>query len=203
MPYATCAQCQSLVLRSGLAAQDMGKVAVLPFDVSPIQLGTTLRIDDFRLVVAGRVRWGWQDGSWNEWLLEGGDGAERWLGEAMGAFMLTVERPDILDLPVASAFARGGSLSVGDTVDVEGVALQVVDCKEARCLGSEGDLPFPTLPGRMMTSVDLRGPGGEALSLQRDDRGASAWLGSYAELAALGPANLRLIEGWNLPVELR
>ncbi|WP_232495338.1 DUF4178 domain-containing protein [Novosphingobium kaempferiae] len=202
MPYATCANCQSLVMREGLAAQDMGKVAVLPVDVSPIQLGTTLHVEDMVLQVVGRVRWGWTDGSWNEWLLEGGDGVERWLGEAMGAFMLTAARPDLLDRPMLHGFAAGGEIAVGTRLDIEGVSLVAIDCKEAQCLGSEGDLPFPTLSGRTMTSIDFRGPNREAVSLQRDDRGASAWLGYYSALGALMPRNLRAVDGWTIPREL-
>src|SRR3546814_4157139 len=39
------------------------------------------------------VRWGWTDGSWNEWLLLFADDRHAWLGEAMGQFMLLAERP--------------------------------------------------------------------------------------------------------------
>lgn len=202
LPYCTCGYCRSLLLRDGLEVQDVGKVAVLPPDVSPIQLGTSLRVEGLSLTVVGRVRWGWADGSWNEWLLDGGDGTERWLGEAMGAFMLTAARPDLLEQPMIQGFAASGAVAVGTRLVVEGVGLLAIDCKEAQCLGSEGDLPFPTLPGRTMTSIDFRGPNREAVSLQRDERGPSVWLGYYSDLAALAPANLRAIDGWSIPREL-
>ncbi|MEY2927055.1 MAG: hypothetical protein RL367_1532, partial [Pseudomonadota bacterium] len=92
LPYVVCAYCQSMVMRSGTGVQDIGKAAVLPFDVSPIQLGTTGIADSVGFEVIGRVRWGWADGSWNEWLLLGDDGEHRWLGEAMGQFMLLGEQ---------------------------------------------------------------------------------------------------------------
>jgi len=200
MPYVTCAYCRTLILRSGLSLEEVGKVAVLPPDVSPVQLGTSFRIGDALLTVIGRVRWGWADGSWNEWLLSGGDGDEHWLGEAMGAFMLTRARPDLLVHPLIAAFASGGGdIPVGTRIEVEGVTLTAVDCKEAQCLGSEGDLPFATLPGRVMASIDFRGPDREAVSIQRDERGPSAWLGHYSDLAALAPGNLRKMEGWTIP----
>ncbi|GLK44573.1 DUF4178 domain-containing protein [Novosphingobium resinovorum] len=202
LPYSTCAYCQSLLLRDGLELQDIGKVAVLPPDVSPIQLGTSLRVEGLTLTVVGRVRWGWDNGSWNEWLLDAGDGSERWLGEAMGAFMLTAARADLRELPMIQGFATGGEIAVGARLTVEGITLVAIDRKEARCLGSEGELPFPTLPGRSMTNIDFRGPNREAVSLQRDARGASVWLGYYSDLASLAPANLRTIEGWSIPREL-
>ena len=40
MPYAVCSYCQSLLLREGGALQSVGTSAVLPFDVSPIMIGT-------------------------------------------------------------------------------------------------------------------------------------------------------------------
>lgn len=202
LPYSTCAYCQSLLLRDGLELQDIGKVAVLPPDVSPIQLGTSLHVEGLTLTVVGRVRWGWEDGSWNEWLLDGGDGSERWLGEAMGAFMLTAARADLLEHPMIQGFATGGEIAVRERLTVEGVTLLATDHKEARCLGSEGDLPFATLPDCSMTNIDFRGPNRDAVSLQRDARGASVWLGYYSELASLAPANLRTIEGWSIPGEL-
>ncbi|MFT4053440.1 MAG: DUF4178 domain-containing protein [Novosphingobium sp.] len=199
LPYSTCSYCQSLLLREGLEIQDVGKAAVLPPDVSPIQLGTSLQVEGLFLTVVGRVRWGWADGSWNEWLLDGGDGTERWLGEAMGAFMLTAARPDLLEQPPIQTFMASGAIAVGSRITIEGVTLLAIDRKEAECLGSEGDLPFPTLSGRTMTSVDFRGPNREAVSLQHDERGASAWLGYYSDLGSLAPSNLRAINGWNIP----
>ncbi|EIZ81162.1 hypothetical protein WSK_0107 [Novosphingobium sp. Rr 2-17] len=199
LPYATCAYCQSLILRTGLTIEDVGKVAVLPPDVSPIELGTSLLVEGLKLTVIGRVRWGWPDGAWNEWLLDGGDGTERWLGEAMGAFMLTAAQPALLKQPAIASFAQGGEIALGTQLVFEGVTLTAIDIKQAQCLGSEGDLPFPTLPGRIMTSIDFRGPNREAMSLQRDERGVSAWLGYYSDLASLSPANLRVLEGWDMP----
>jgi hypothetical protein len=49
------------------------QAASLPFDVSPHQLGTGQVVDGARFTVVGRVRWGWADGAWNEWLLQSPD----------------------------------------------------------------------------------------------------------------------------------
>ena len=50
--------------------------ASLPFDVSPIQIGTMGTFEGVGFTVIGRVRWGWTDGSWNEWLLLFDDGRD-------------------------------------------------------------------------------------------------------------------------------
>ena len=199
MPYAVCAYCQTVIARDGDGLREIGKTAVLPFDVSPIQLGTTVEADGIRFQVAGRVRWGWSDGSWNEWLVTGSNGETRWLGEAMGMFMLTREFPAVLGTPLGQQFAAGGTLAPGATLDAAGRRFTVADVKEARCIGGEGDLPFPTKTDWTMTSIDFRSRDGGALSLQRDAQGTTAWIGAYSDLAGLKPAYLRAIEGWPMP----
>ncbi len=203
VPYTTCAHCQSLVLREGMGAEAIGEVAVVPFDVSPVQLGTSFTVAGLPMTTVGRVRWRWSAGSWNEWFLRADDGSVRWLAEAMGMFMLTVERPDILEQPLAQILVQGGTLIPGGDLEVDGEVYVVTDVKDAQCLGSEGDLPFATLLGRQMTNVDFRAAGGGALSLQRDADGTTAWLGWWFELAGLSPKGLRAIAGWTVPEAMR
>lgn len=203
LPYVTCPYCQTLIRREGEGLEAIGKAAVLPFDVSPIQLETRGTWRGIGFTVVGRVRWGWGDGSWNEWLLDCSDGTVRWLGEAMGSFMVTAERPDVLALPGAREFASGGALTAGTYISFDGEHFQTSDIKQATCLGSEGDLPMPTPAGRMMTSIDCRAPSGAVLSLQRDEEGASAWVGESLDLFELAPKNLRAIEGWAIPAGLK
>ena len=203
LPYVTCSYCQTLIRREGEALTAIGKSAVLPFDVSPIQLGTRGSFGAVRFSVAGRVRWGWSDGSWNEWLLDCSDGKPRWLAEAMGSFMLTEERPELLERAELAAFANGGDVARGTGLIVEGQEFAASDIKSAMCLGSEGDLPRPTPVGAPLLCVDFRSTSGGALSLQRDAEGPSAWLGKALDLAELAPANLRALEGWTIPAAMR
>lgn len=203
LPYVTCPYCQTLIRRHGDGLEAVGKSAVLPFDVSPIQLGTTGSYAGSRFSVVGRVRWGWSDGSWNEWLLDCSDGTVRWLGEAMGSFMLTEEWPDLLARPELAGFAAGGSVARGLTLTLGGEEFEASDIKTAECLGSEGDLPRPTPAGAQLLSVDFRGTGGGVLSLQRDGDGASAWRGHALDLALLKPKNLRQLDGWTIPAAMK
>lgn len=202
-PYTTCGHCQSLLLRQGQAVEEIGKVAAVPDDVSPVRIGAHFQVGGIDFVVAGRVRWGWRGGSWNEWLLASAGGEARWLGEAMGMYMLTGERAEIMSSPLARRFAEGMDPVPGQTVSVGEVELAVTDVKQAECLGGEGDLPFPPRAGWTMTNADFRGPGGQALSLQRDKQGTTAWLGSWHDLADLSPRALSEIEGWTVPEQMR
>lgn len=203
MPYAVCAYCQSVVQREGDAGREIGKAAVLPFDVSPIQLGTTGRAMGQTFEVVGRVRWGWSDGSWNEWLLRLANGTHMWLGEAMGLFQLLAERDEVLRDPLLAGFSRGQPVPLGSRIQVGARLYAAADIKEAECLGGEGDLPFPTPKSWTMTSIDFRSEDGGSLSVQRDANMISAYEGAYIALPDLSPRNLRRIEGWAMPDALK
>ena len=127
----------------------------------------------------------------------------RWLGEAMGQFMLLVERPDLLLLPPMQDFARDGNLPLGTRVTINDITYTAADIKQARCLGGEGDLPFPTPPDWTVTSVDFRSPEGTSLNVQRDTQGTSVWVGRYVDLPDLEPVGLRRFDDWIMPEGLR
>lgn len=203
VPYSVCPYCQSVVMHQGDQPVEVGKAAVLPFDVSPIQLGTTGEVDGVRFEVVGRVRWGWTDGSWNEWLLQCSDGVERWLGEAMGMFQYLTEKPDAMMDPLLQRFAAGGPIAIAEQAVIDGITFAASDIKEAKCLGGEGSLPFPTPADWTMVSVDFKGKTGESLSVQRDAQGTGAYEGRYLDLAAMKVRGLRQIEGWTLPEALK
>lgn len=203
LPYVSCGHCQSLIRREGEGLSAIGQVAVLPFDVSPIQLGTTGRWDGQGFEIVGRVRWGWADGAWNEWLMLMADGRQRWLGEAMGRFMVTAERPDLLDMAEIATFAAGGKVRRGTQIVVDGVSFIAADIKEAQCLGCEGDLSRPTPARAALTSIDWRSHDGAVLSVQRDAEGTTVWAGGSAGLADLAPRGLRQLEGWTIPAGLQ
>lgn len=199
LPSRICDYCQTILVRSGDGVEAVGKAASLPFDVSPIQIGTRGRFDDEGFEVIGRVRWGWTDGSWNEWLLLFDGGSNAWLGEAMGQYMLLRERP-LADIrtPIPLSVADGG-VPIGTEIQVDGGILTAADARPATCIAAEGELPFTAPAGWSIYSVDFRSPSGRAASLQREEGGASFYDGRYVTLAELAPQNLRDLEGWPKP----
>lgn len=203
LAYVVCPYCQSLVLRGDGDLRALGKSAVLPFDISPIVIGTRGTIDRIAFEVVGRVRWGWRDGAWNEWLMALADGSTRWLGEAMGTFMALADAPHARHLPLIEAFARGDAITPGATVDIDGRRYVAADVKQATCLGGEGELPFPTPADWTIASVDFREAGGACLSVQRDARETSVWAGRYVDLAELAPSGLRRFDDWTMPEGLQ
>lgn len=201
LPSRVCDYCHTILVRSGGGIEMMGKAAVLPFDVSPIQMGTRGTYDGREFEVVGRVRWGWTDGSWNEWMILFGDGSVAWLGEAMGQFMITRERPlgDVQGAPAIREIILGRDVPIGTQVELDGETLIVSDAREAICQAAEGELPFTAEPGWSIYSVDFRSTTGRLASLQREKTLSSFYDGRYVTLAELKPRYLRPIEGWPMP----
>jgi hypothetical protein len=200
LPTRVCDHCRTMLVRSDEGVAMAGQAAALPFDVSPIQIGTRGRFEDHPFEVIGRIRWGWTDGSWNEWLLLFGDGSSAWLGEAMGQFMLTWERPlDGIDAKPVRDLASGRHVPIGTEALIDETTMIVADAREARCIAAEGELPFTAPPGWTIFSVDFRSGSGRCASLQRDRAGSHFYDGRYVSLAELAPTGLRAIEGWQVP----
>src|SRR6476646_11902087 len=62
-----CEYCQSIVVRTDVDLKKVGQVADLPDNASPIQLSTEGRYGDKGFVVAGRILYQYDQGTWNEW----------------------------------------------------------------------------------------------------------------------------------------
>jgi len=200
LPVRVCARCQTLVIRTDTGVIAVGHSATLPFDVSPIILGTTGKYEGIGFEVIGRVRWGYPLGSWNEWLVQFVDGGTGWLAEASGAFMLTQESAgSLVSGGAAEKLAHGGEVIVGDQLTYRGEALRATDIKTATCIASEGELPFKAVSGWSIYSVDFKSTGATWLSAQRDGDDVTFYAGRYVTLADLHAANLRAIEGWAMP----
>ncbi|MEK6540535.1 MAG: DUF4178 domain-containing protein [Pseudomonadota bacterium] len=198
LPVKICDRCQSVVVRHDDQLERIGEAAVLPFDVSPIQIGSMGLYEGQGFTIVGRIRWGWSAGSWNEWLALFDDGSNAWLGEAMGDFMLLREA-DMATNPQLQSWAGGGVPALGSTFTDAGVSYTATDVKSAHILASEGELPFRCTTDWTIESVDFRSSGMECASFQRDEDGASFYTGKVVSLGDLRMHNVRAIEGWAMP----
>jgi len=200
LPVRVCDYCRALVVRREQGAQVMGEAAVLPFDISPVQIGTMGHCFGLDFEIIGRVRWSWEDGAWNEWLMLMADGNHAWLGEAMGQFMALREVE--LKNPMAKVLRRlanGTTVVPGEKATISGHDYVVTDIRTVTCLACEGELPFTAPSGWEALSVDFRNKDGWCASFQKDRREASLYLGHYVTLADLSPRNLRTLPGWTMP----
>lgn len=185
---AACPYCTSLILRKDLDLENLGKIAQMPPDLSPLQIGTTgnFRGRGFRLV--GRLRWKYEGGSWTEWFAECSDGYA-WLAETQGFYTWSGES-DIGPLPPLD------QLSAGQNPILAGRTWVVADIKTTECVAAEGELPERLPPGRQRLSADLMGAGGEFATLESTPTGTEFYEGFYGRFEEFGFMNLRPVPGW-------
>ena len=191
--YTVCAYCGSMVVRSGLAVEAIGRMASLPEDISPLQIGTTLIHDNRHFTLLGRYRMGWADGAWTEWFMDDGS-TQGWLAHAQGFLSVAFEQT----LPPALAAAPWPAL--GDAITVNDRVCHVTDLKLATCIGSEGELPFRAIPGRVVHYADMTGQLAGFASLEESDDGRQLYAGVNVTFDELRFDNLRPIDGWAPPL---
>jgi hypothetical protein len=187
---AVCSYCRATLIRRDLDVEQVGTMAALLEDASPIQLTAEGDWRGTHFAVVGRLQVRWTDGSWNEWYCVFDDGRTGWLGEAAGEYALSFPATVTEPLPAWE------SLTVGASVTLGGVAWEVTDLREATVVGSEGELPFRVEAGWPTAAADLRTPPARFATLDYADDAPRLYVGEVVELAALRLRGLRELDGW-------
>jgi hypothetical protein len=192
-----CPYCRSLVVRHDTDVETIGKMAELPDDISPFQIGTAGIYKGVHFGIIGRLKVGWEDGCWNEWFLYMDTGKKAWLAEAQGFLAVIFEE----DLTTSLAHADFYSVpELGEHKTIAGKNYTVSDIKDTECVGSEGELPFAAPQGRKVKAVDLVGGNSGFAGIEYSDgEQPSIFTGEYVEFTDLHFSNLRELPGWKLP----
>ena len=190
--FAVCGFCRSNVIRRDADAvlEHLGQQAQLPPDLSPIRIGTCGVYTCHRFNVTGRIRVGYEQGSWNEWLIDFGENRWGWIAEAQGFYAASFEIAAPPDLPEASALTLGATLRIGE------VDYSVRDIKSTQILGSEGALPMVAVPGRTAVSIDLGAPNRQFANVEFSADGVRVFIGHSLTFAELEFTDLRPLPGW-------
>ena len=190
--FAVCGFCRSNVIRRDADAvlEHLGRQAQLPPDLSPIRIGTCGVYTCHRFTVTGRIRVGYEQGSWNEWLIDFGENRWGWIAEAQGFYAASFEIAAPPDLPEASTLTLGATLRIGE------VDYSVRDIKSTQILGSEGALPMVAVPGRTAVSIDLGAPNRQFANVEFSADGVRVFIGHSLTFAELEFTDLRPLPGW-------
>ncbi len=161
---AVCAYCKSTLIRHDLELENVGQMAELLPDPSPIRLGTEGVYRKARFTVVGRIQLRYGQGIWNEWYLLFDNQRGGWLGETLGNYSVTflIRPPE--SLPPFS------ELRAGQSVTLKGRAFQVANIESARCIAGEGELPIRVGPGYDAPVVDLQGAGNVFATLDYSEK---------------------------------
>jgi ribosomal protein S27E len=148
--HGVCEFCRSTVVRQGGNLQNLGRMADLIEDASPIQIGTEGQYRGVHFAVIGRIQLRYAAGIWNEWYLLFDDMRGGWLSDASGEYLISFLTAPGAPLP---AFA---SLMPNDELKLAGRDFVVTDLEEALCISGQGELPFAFGAGYPAQLVDLR-----------------------------------------------
>lgn len=184
---AVCDYCRSTLVRQGEALENLGKMAELVEDRSPLQRGAEGRWQGRRFGLIGRLQLRYEEGLWNEWHLWFDDGASGWLSEAGGEYVLSLPaRADGL-LP------NFADLKIGDRYRIDGREFSVTNILTAECVAGEGELPFKVGAGYTAPVADLRAADGGFATFDYSDDPVRpvVFVGASVAFASLDWRNLR------------
>ena len=195
-----CEYCGSTIVRTGVDVKLVGKVSAIVDNGSPVILGSRGRFHGTPFEVVGRLQVTYSRGTWNEWYVNFADGTDGWLADAMGQFAIVRAKDRSI---AAGRVPPYDSISLNAVLNLDGVPAVVVDKRAANYKGAEGILPFEAEPGMLFYGVDLRGFGGEFLSLDYGTAGnhnnPMPYMGEAISLDSVGLHPLRSFEGWRRP----
>lgn len=195
-PYAVCRYCRSLLLRTDATLQSVGRVAAVPDDFSPLQLGVRGQFDGRSFTVVGRIRKVWDQGSWNEWCVMFDARRYGWLAEAQGDLVMTFEQP-LGSLESPPPPAQAARVVPGTTWRIGGRHFSVTDVKDVSCQGAEGELSgISSIDGNVL-SIDLHGAALEFATVEFRGEAITTYVGRFVEFDDCRFSNLRQIAGWN------
>jgi hypothetical protein len=185
-----CPFCHSILVRDDLILKNVGKVADLPPDPSPIQLLTSGTYNNKRFDVLGRIIYEYEQGGWNEWHIVFADGTSGWLSDAQLQYAVSFQMQNI-PLPLENQVTRGRRLNFSD------IEFEVTTLTTASYKGTEGELPFPFYGKSNMLFADLRSHADDFATVDYSDPSAPMlFVGKTVHYEDLHLQNVRQFEGW-------
>jgi hypothetical protein len=184
---AVCDYCRSTLVRHDLELENIGRMAELLADASPVQLQTQGRYHGKAFTVVGRIQLRYAQGLWNEWYLLFDDQSGGWLGETLGNYVVTFL------VKVPETIPPFSELRVGQPLRLQGKVYEVSNLENAQCIGGEGELPLLVGPGYVAPVVDLRGVGTDKAfaTLDYSEDPPLVFIGEQVEFKTLRLTGLR------------
>jgi len=187
---AVCEYCKSTLVRHDVNLDDVGKMADLKADGSPLQLGSLGVYAGVHFAVVGRIQYRFDQGLWNEWYLAFDDMRGGWLGEARGNYAVSFLTE------VSDVIPPYGDLKVGTSIELGKRPFEIVDIENARVIAGEGELPFTVDAGYEAPVADLSGAGRSFATIDYSGEKPLVFVGQYVEFDELRLMGLRELDGW-------
>ena len=188
--FAVCEYCQSTLVRHDQNLEDIGKMAALVEDRSPLQLGAEGSYKGVHFALIGRIQIKYSQGIWNEWHLLFDDMRTGWLSEAGGEYVLTFAQQ------VQELLPQFADLKIGQRFVLASQPWTVSNIENAECVAGQGELPFKVGAGYPVAAVDLRN-GANFATLDYSETPPLLFVGEAVAFASLKMSKLR--EGMPIP----
>lgn len=188
---AVCDHCTSTLVRHDINVEDIGKMATLQADGSPLQLGTRGEYQGVSFSVVGRIQMRFDRGIWNEWHLTFNDGRSGWLGEAQGTYAVSFLKETDAPLPPFE------NLKAGKKLELRGKTYRVQNVESARCVAGQGELPFQIRGGYDAPVADLLGDDRSFATIDYSEEQPLVFVGEYVDFDDLHFSNLKEFDGWS------
>lgn len=182
--FAVCDYCSSTLVRHDQALEDIGKMAALVEDRSPLQLGAEGSYRGVHFALIGRIQIRYGEGLWNEWHLLFDDMRTGWLSEAAGEYVLSFVQP------VQEAVPAFDEWRIGERFVLAGQSWVVSNLERAECVAGQGELPFKVGAGYPVNAVDLRN-GRNFATLDYSETAPLLFVGEAVDFGALAMNGLR------------
>lgn len=179
-----CPFCRSTLLRSAEKIENLGKMAELVEDFSPLQLGSEGRYRNQHFTVIGRIQMRYASGVWNEWHVLFDDQKSGWLSDANGDYTVSFAES------AAEKIRPFAELRPGDLVNLGGQAFTVSNLEQATCIAGDGELPFQVGAGFPAPVVDARF-GSIFATIDYSEDPPLVFIGESVERESLQLTNLR------------
>src|SRR5215471_5611743 len=187
---AVCEYCKSTLVRRDLDLENVGRMAELQKDGTPLQLRAEGSYCRIHFAVVGRIQLRYGQGLWNEWYLLFDDLRGGWLGEAQGTYAVSFLTEISQPLPPFEELKAGQHLIIRDRT------FEVRELQSASCIGGEGELPFRVGPGYEAPVADLLGEENRFATIDYSEVPPLVFLGEYVEFDQLRLSGLREFDGW-------
>ena len=179
----TCESCQGVCRIHGDSVTLTGQSAKLIQSSSGLGLGVTGSYQNVAFAIVGRVRYGYPKGFWDEWCAHTMEGDLIWLTEDDGT--LTKSRSRKLRKQTSDLDKVG----LGRSIFIADHDYLVEEIGEAKCLGTEGQLPFSAMPGDVIQYIGLRAGRTQTGTIERYDDEVHFYEGRRVKLSELNLLN--------------
>ena len=179
----TCTSCRGVSRVQGDKISLAGQSAQLIASNAGLVLGVVGSFKNVAFSIVGRVRYAYSRGFWDEWCAHTAEGELVWITEDDG----TLSRSR--NIPFRSPPDSLNNLKVGRSVFVSDHDYLVEEIGRAKCLGTEGQLPFSAIPGDEIDYIALRAGQTQFGTIERYDGEVHFYEGQKLKLRDLNLVN--------------